>query len=233
MVALGNMILGMQNNILPSSGKSPPEGSVAERTVARGLSERYTAARAEVAGLMAAARNIMRESASVDPRVSEIISRAGSSNQAFYRHFRSKDELLLALLDEGLRDLVEHLEARMALARSARGKVERWIAGIVRQATDSEAAQATRPFVANRARLAERFPDEERRSVSLLVEPLVNAIREGVVIGEFDSSDPDHDAEAIYHLAMGWMQSRMFTNEEAGNPELGRLTAFALRGLGA
>jgi len=227
------MILGMQNSILPDPDKPPLESSVVDRTVARGLSERYAAARQEVAGLMTAAREIMVKSGSVDPRVSEIIGRAGSSNQAFYRHFRSKDELLLAVIDEGLLELVEHLEARMSAARSARAKVERWVAGIARQATDSDAAQATRPFVANRARLAERFPDEERRAVNLLVAPLERAITEGADTGEFDSADPAHDAEAIYHLAMGWMQSRMFMDTGAGDSDLGRLTAFAMRGLGA
>ena len=225
------MIPGMENSILPPSDK--PTASVAERTIERTLSEPYSAARQEVARLLDAARETMRETGSVDPRVSEIVRRAGSSNQAFYRHFRSKDELLLALLDQGLRELVEQLETRMAEASAAANKVERWIAGIVRQATDPEAARSARPFVANRARLAEQFPDEERRCVALLVEPLERAIKEGAASGEFDLADPGRDAEAIYHLAMGWMQSRMFNDEPGDSDDLGRLTAFAMRGLGA
>ena len=221
----------MENSILPPSDK--PTVSVAERAVERRLSESYSAARQEVTRLLDAARQTMRETGSVDPRVSEIVGRAGSSNQAFYRHFRSKDELLLALLDEGLRELVEQLETRMAEVSAAGSKVERWVAGIVRQATNPEAARGARPFVANRARLAERFPDEERRCVRLLVEPLERAIKEGVASGEFNLADPGHDAEAIYHLAMGWMQSRMFTDEPGDSGDLGRLTAFAMRGLGA
>ncbi len=223
----------MENIILYASSKTPPAaGSVAERTVARGLSGRLMAAREEVARLLEAAREAMRETGSVDPRVSDIVGRAGSSNQAFYRHFRSKDELLLALLDDGLRDLLEHMEARMTEAATARDKVERWIGAIVRQATDRQAARAARPFVANRARLAERFPDEERRCAGLLVEPLERAIREGVTAGEFASEDPPHDAEAIYHLAMGWMQSRMFAEQAAADGDVARLAAFAMRGLG-
>ena len=64
----------------------------------------------------------MRRSGSVDPRVADIVQDAGLTNQAFYRHFRGKDELLLAVLEDGQRRLVSTLERRMARAAPARSR---------------------------------------------------------------------------------------------------------------
>src|SRR5580765_7475821 len=46
--------------------------------------------------LMQAAIDVMAEHPDRSPRVSDIVARAGLSNSAFYRHFRSKDDLVLA-----------------------------------------------------------------------------------------------------------------------------------------
>ena len=84
---------------------------------------------------------------------------AGLSNQAFYRHFASKDALLLAVLADGQRQLVG--VPRAGGSRSASDpteQVQRWISGVMAQARDRDAAEATRPFACNSARLADLFP---------------------------------------------------------------------------
>ena len=48
----------------------------------------------------------MRREGSIDPQVRAIVQEAGLSNQAFYRHFSSKDASLLAVLADGQRQLV-------------------------------------------------------------------------------------------------------------------------------
>ena len=56
---------------------------------------------------------VMRREGNIDPQVRAIVQEAGLSNQAFYRHFASKDALLLAVLavmltlDPGAVDQVE------------------------------------------------------------------------------------------------------------------------------
>ena len=65
--------------------------------------------------------------------VSEIVRAAGLSNQAFYRHFRSKDELLVAVLDKGIRLLGSYLRHRMETAATPEQKIRRWLAGMLRR----------------------------------------------------------------------------------------------------
>ena len=89
---------------------------------------------------------------------------AGLSNQAFYRHFRSKHELLVAVLDEGTRILAGYLEHRMDGASTPLGRVREWLRGILAQALDTDAARATRPFALAPGRLAHAFPESVARS---------------------------------------------------------------------
>jgi AcrR family transcriptional regulator len=61
--------------------------------------------------LIAAARILYYETSGAPFTIAQLIEKAGISQQTFYRYFRSKDELLLALLEEYLRDLSERARA--------------------------------------------------------------------------------------------------------------------------
>ena len=84
---------------------------------------------------------------------------AGLSNQAFYRHFASKDALLLAVLADGQRQLVAYLEpaGRDRVGPDA-SRCSAGSSGVMAQARNRDAAEATRPFAFNGARLADLFP---------------------------------------------------------------------------
>ena len=195
-----------------------------ERTVAaRTLQRRADAYAGEVRRFLDAAYAVMRRTGGLDPRVSDIVTESGLSNQAFYRHFRGKDELLLAVLDDGQRRLVSYLEARMARAEPGAPRVRAWVEGVLEQARNPAAAENTRPFVSNTVRVADRFAAEHARSREVLVVPLRTAVIEA-------GGDP-RDADAIYQLAMGRMQDALVRHERPTVDEVDHLVEFALRGL--
>jgi len=206
--------------------------SVAARSVERALAPRQALYRDEVERLIRAGVRVMQRHGDFDPHVGEIVREAGLSNQVFYRHFRSKDEFLLAVLDDGVRELVGYLEHRMASGTSPRKRVRRWIKGILAQAEDPEAAEATRPFVIPQARLAERVPDAIAASIRRLLAPLQRAIAEGARSGELAGADPERDARLLYDLALGWLQRALLADGPPSRKDARRLVAFALRGLG-
>ena len=76
------------------------------------------------------------------PRVADIVAAAGLSNDAFYRHFSSKDALVTAILEDGAERLRSYLAHQMAKERTPDGKVRRWVAGVLGQA-DGEVAATT------------------------------------------------------------------------------------------
>jgi AcrR family transcriptional regulator len=214
----------MENRILESPTRI-------DAVVDRALSERHESYQREVRRLMDAGYAVMRETGQLEPRVSEIVRASGLSNQAFYRHFKSKDELLLAILDDGQRTLVGYLQHRMHGAAGPLEAVRRWIEGVLAQAVHPRAARATRPFVIHRARLAERFPEEVRRTNRLLVEPLVDALAEAVARGLAPDADPERDADVLYHLAMGWMQLKLVEGGDPTAEDAAHVVDFAMRGL--
>ena len=84
------MILTMQNAIL-----EPDE--IAGRIAQQSLAKRGADYASEVRRLLDAALTVMRERGTTSrPRVADIVGAAGLSNDAFYRHFSSKDALVTA-----------------------------------------------------------------------------------------------------------------------------------------
>ena len=114
------------------------------QAVDRSLEARRAQARHEVERLVEATFRVIERTGDLEPKVSTILAEAGLSNQAFYRHFRGKHELLVAVLDEGIRGLADYLTARMAEAGSPEQAVRAWIHGIAAQARDPGGAQGLR-----------------------------------------------------------------------------------------
>jgi len=218
----------MENKILQDRNIE----SLATQAVERALAERRASYAQEVHRLLEAGFFLIRRTGELEPRVSQVIQEAGLSNQAFYRHFPSKQAFLVAVLDEGVRVLAGYLAHRMQTAQRPLDQVRAWLDGMLEQALDPEGAAATRPFALARGRLAEVFPDEVAASERQLTALVQGALRAAAAAGEIRSEDPDRDAESLYHLAMGWVQARLAEPRPADRRDAERLVAFAIRGLG-
>jgi AcrR family transcriptional regulator len=188
---------------------------------ARTLRDRSDAYAEEIRRLLDATYAVMRRSGELDPRVSDIVREAGLSNQAFYRHFQSKDELLAAVLADGQRRLVATLDERMRAAPPGAARVRAWVEVVLAQARNAAAAANTRPFAINGLRLADRFPEQWSASRDELLAPLRVALAEA-------GGDPD-DAALVYHLAMGAMQDALVQHEVPDARDVERVVQAALR----
>lgn len=197
---------------------------VADRAVSRSLAARHEAYSDEVRRLVEAGYTVMRRTGGVDPRVGDIVREAGLSNQAFYRHFRGKDELLLAVLDDGQRRLVGYLEHQLDGVDAGREQVRVWIEGVMEQARNRDAAENTRPFALGGARLADRFPEEIRHSRELVLAPLRAAV-------EAAGGDPQCDADAVYALVMGSMNEALMQRVVPSDDDVAHLVGFALKAM--
>jgi AcrR family transcriptional regulator len=208
----------MQNAVpvVEAGGEAGVEATVAARTL-QGRADAYAE---EVRRLLDAAYAVMRRSGDDDPRVSDIVRESGLSNQAFYRHFRGKDELLVALLADGQRQLVETLTARMAAVAPGAPRVRAWVEVLLAQAQHKTAAANTRPFAINGLRLADRFPTDWDASREQLLAPLRVALVEAGGDGA--------DAPLVYHLAMGAMQDALVRREVPTDADVVRVVDAAL-----
>ena len=218
----------MENRILIDE-RQPSPGAV--RSAERAGEARYSVYLEEAQRLIRAGIEEIREKGNVAPRVADVVRRARLSNKAFYRHFKSKEELLLAVLEEGMQQRVADFEKRMAAASTARGRVEAWIEGMLVQATDPEEARAARPMYVYQARLAEPLGDPLWEPRERLCRPLVEALRAGVANGELPGIDPERDADAILYLCLGWVNGHVLANTTPSADEAKAVAEFAMRGL--
>jgi AcrR family transcriptional regulator len=185
----------------------------------------------EVKRLIDAGFTLVQRTGKLEPTVGAIVAEAGLSNQAFYKHFHSKDELLLAMLEEGVLLLRSYIEHRVAAGNTCRARIRNWIEGILEQALSEQGAAATRPFVISRARLSERFPREVEEAEARLTAMLQDEIRLAVANGELQAADPERDARLLYNLAMGWVERQLVDPSPAEATDADHLVEFALHGL--
>jgi AcrR family transcriptional regulator len=161
----------------------------------------------------------------------EILAETGLSTQAFYRYFASKDELMLALLDEGRRRLVESLQRRMSRSSDPSGQIRAWIEGVVAQAGNGAVAARTRPWVLSEQRLAELFPQEQHTSVELLLGLLAEPIARLQGTKPRQELDVTSAASMVYQLSFAILRSHLVAGTKPDARATDALVVFCLRGV--
>src|SRR5690606_5850001 len=90
-------------------------GDVAARIAQRALAKRGAEYASEVRRLLDAGLQVMRACGTASrPRVADVVAAAGLSNDAFYRHFPSKDALVVAIIEDGAERLRSYLAHQMS-----------------------------------------------------------------------------------------------------------------------
>jgi len=201
----------------------------ARRAIERSTAEREAAYVEEITLLVEATYRLIEKTGTFEPPLRDILKAAGLSTQAFYKHFRTKDELLLVLLDDGRRRLLGYLEHRMSKAATAEERVRAWIEGVLAQAANAKAAKRTKPFMVNQDRLTDQFPAEQQASFDLLIDLLESALG-GLTRASVDRRLRRRDAEAIYHATFGGLRAHLIHGTRPGRAEIDHLVTFCLNG---
>src|SRR5438105_15732105 len=80
-----------------------------KRAVSRSLTAARSRAEQRVQRFLDAAFALIDEKETTDFTIQEVIDRSGQSLRAFYQHFNGKDELLLALFEETVREAADDI----------------------------------------------------------------------------------------------------------------------------
>ena len=102
-----------------------------------------------------------------------------SGTRAFYRHFQSKDELLLAMLEYEAELFDADLRAALAKATGTVARLECWIDRQLAVVFDRAPAARTALFERERHRLAHVYPDRTAEIQHKVREPLTDNPRGG------------------------------------------------------
>lgn len=149
--------------------------SLAARAVRRRTGDRHASAEDEVRRLLDVSLELMRADPAANPKIAEIVRRAKVSNDAFYRAFRSKDDLMAAIADDGARRLLGHLRHQRDKHADPVEQIRACVRAVFKQAADPEVAATTRAVLRNTphgGKSVSGGAELRQRIADLLVEPL-------------------------------------------------------------
>ncbi|PPJ25794.1 hypothetical protein C5E45_19365 [Nocardia nova] len=159
------------------------------------------------------------------PTVAEIVRAAGMTNQAFYRHFRSRDDVIVATYEQGLLTLHSYLEHRVSKCRGVGDRVRAWIDGVLAQIEDPRLSELSAVILWNVGQVARGESEIEPVGYARILELLATILA--------DAGIADHERTALFvqTLVLG-MTSRYHdsgTVPTAADRE--HLVRFCLRGI--
>jgi AcrR family transcriptional regulator len=189
--------------------------------VERALDERQREATEEVERILAAAVTVMERVAPVAPRVSDIVTEAGTSNKAFYRYFTGKEDLILAVMERGIGLVASYLDHQMSKEDEPARQLARWIRGVLAQVGDPELAKASRAVTAQLAATAERRVAEEQ-----VTRPLHDRLL--APITALGSADPRRDTDVVFATVFGVLRRHLALDTRPEPGDIEHLIAFCL-----
>jgi AcrR family transcriptional regulator len=191
----------------PSTSGPPVPAAEPRQTLRRG--EHATA-------ILEAAHRLINEKS--DFTTQELVKEAGVALQTFYRHFTSKDHLLITLIG----DLVSSNAMALEADAEANGLVDpmdrleyfiRWPL----QDMNSPTPGLNRTFITSQHwRLHQFYPDEVVEATRPYSDLLCRTIVDGAAVGVLAPRDPERDAWLIATMVMGVFHHYSFHPDDSG-----------------
>jgi AcrR family transcriptional regulator len=175
-------------------------GGVEDRAVERAVRVAKERARDEVHVLVTAGRKLLHRDGAADMTIADVLSEAGLSTRAFYRHFASKSDLLLAIYDHEVDRYRPLLQRRLDAATTPREALEAWIDELLAAAFEPRRGERTRAMFTWAVPLQQEFPAEFAAVRAALTDPLETVLAAGRADGSFPRADPARDAKFVRAL---------------------------------
>jgi AcrR family transcriptional regulator len=208
------------------------------RAVSRSLTAARSRAEERVQRFLDAAFALIDESGTTDFTIQEVIDRSRQSLRAFYQHFSGKDELLLALFEETVRESAEDLRQ---VVESETDPLERLHAFTIRLHDWCEpegrsrrrGAHNRRPIMEFTLQLVADHPDGVKAAMAPVTNMLLELLEEAAAAQAIKVADTRRAAVLVQQTVLSsWLGSRLAQSPRS------RVTAeetwqFCLHGLQA
>jgi AcrR family transcriptional regulator len=193
-----------------------------QAAVDRALAKQRADATREVEAILDAALRVAERVAPAAPRVADIVAEAGISNQAFYRYFAGKDDLMKAVFERGITRLYSYLDHQIGKEAEPAGQVEAWIRGVLTQVTDRKAARQSAAII---RQLGQQSDTDETGLLAA-----VGGLLAGPVAGA-GSIAPERDAALIDEAVFGVMRRHARLGTAPSVADCDHIVRFCLSGL--
>lgn len=208
---------------VPAAAAETPDPAV-RAAVERALSKRRGDGEREVEAILDATLRVAERAAPNPPRVADIVAEAGTSNQAFYRYFSSKDELMRAVLARGTARVQSYLAHQVALVPRPAEQVEAWIRGVLAQVVDRTAARQSRAITRN---LGDRAIAESGAGALEGVRDLLRT-----AVRAAGSSEVEFDTNAVFELTLAVLMRHAEAGTAPSQAECEHLVRFCRTAIG-
>jgi AcrR family transcriptional regulator len=206
---------------VPQNGITPAK-DVAARIAAQTLAKRGADYTSEVRRFLDAALDVMGKHGTTSrARVADIVAEAGLSNDAFYRHFPSKEALVAALLEDGTERLASYIAHQMGKESTPEGKIRRWVEGVLSQ-TNERAAGTTLAVIWNGSSVGVGVAAGRHNAST----PLAALLHEPFTA--LASTAPEMDASLVAHATLGKVSDYLWAGARPTREEIDRITHFCI-----
>jgi AcrR family transcriptional regulator len=166
--------------------------------------------------------------------MSAILSSAGLSSRAFYRHFVSKDGLFLALLQQACGALVANVDrVADAAVGTPSEQLADWIGEMFDAILDPNQLRQLAVIDSDEVRAAKGYRHMRERLHVERERSLAEILRRGVADGSFPLADPGFDAAAINAVVSRVVAQQNAEDVQALKDAQARALDFARRAVGA
>jgi AcrR family transcriptional regulator len=165
--------------------------------------------------------------------VSAICAEAGLSTRSFYRHFSSKDDLLLAILTSETDRAADELAVRLGSAESPVAALADWIGFFLSMSSEPRRRRRVNVMASSAITHAAGYAAIMREISARHREPLIHILEEGARDGSFLHTDPRPDAVIIQDV-VARVSSRLPSDRTEYDDRIGfdEIATFVTRAIG-
>jgi len=209
-----------------------------QRAVSRSLHAARSRAERRVQRFLDAAFELIDEKGTTEFTIQEVIDRSQQSLRGFYQYFDGKNELLLALFEETIREATEDLQSVIDAASTPIERLRAFTIRLHEWCDPSEKPRKRgthnrRPVVEFSVHLATEHPEQVKAAMAPITDTMLNLTRAADASGAISVDDPRRAAMLVQQTVMySWFGNRLAESARM------RLTAeetwdFCCRGLAA
>jgi AcrR family transcriptional regulator len=164
---------------------------------------------AERERIMRAAYELFQRDGSKETTVHDVLRATGLSTRAFYRHFGSKDELVLEMYRVDCDRVTELVDAAVASAPTPLAALEAWIDQSLAVVYDARRLRHAVVLSSTEVASVVGFTAVKNAGLAEGRASLVALLRDGKESGVFPHADPEIDAIAIQAVVGAHMRARL------------------------
>jgi len=194
----------------------PPKSTKTQRAKTPSAGRRNgTRGPANTEALLAAAHRLVLEQGE-NFTTQDLIKEADVALQTFYRHFGSKDQILIAVLSDLIRGHCESLASQAADLDDPVERLRFYVTETLQEMVGNSGAAGARFMTSQHWRLHQEYPEALAEATKPFADLVQRELEEARAADLLTPRDPERDAWLINRLVMSVFHHYAFAEDEAG-----------------